>query len=66
MVDKRIKRVLTGEGNGAINGEDTSFTTVITEFTVRVTREDFTTVTAEEFDGGVRSDHAFSRFGYER
>lgn len=34
---------------------------MITEFTVRVTREDFSAVTAEEFDGGVRLrfDHGF-------
>ena len=60
------KRILTREGNGATNSEDTGFTAVITEFSVRITREDFAAVTAEDFDGGVRSDHAFSRFGYER
>lgn len=62
MAAKILKRILTGEGNRAINDEYTGFATMITESTVRITRKDFTAVTAEEFDGRfmVRVEHGFS------
>lgn len=52
-----------------MNGEDTGFATVVTEFTVRVTRENLAAVTAEELDGRGRfigfkrgSDHVWIFF----
>lgn len=43
--------ILTRERNGTIDGEDTSFTTNITEFAIRITRKDLASITAEKLDG---------------
>ena len=53
-MDKQIKirEVLTGEGDGVVDGEDTGFATLVTELAVGITGEDFSAVTTEELEGG--------------
>lgn len=41
-----------GERNGAVNGEHAGFATVVTEFAVGITGENFAAITAEELDSG--------------
>lgn len=43
---------LTGEGDGAVDGEDAGLTAVVAEHAVGVAGEDFAAVAAEELDGG--------------
>lgn len=52
------------EREGAVNCEDSSLATMVTELAVGITREDLTAVTAKEFDGcgGFRGFHLRSRF----
>lgn len=43
-------KILTGERDGAVNGEDTSLAAVITELAVGETGEDLAAVTTEELE----------------
>lgn len=51
--DKIDLERLTRERKGTVKGENPSFATVVTQFTIGITREDFTAITANEFDDGV-------------
>ena len=50
--------MLTRERNGTIDGKDTSFTTNITEFSIRITRKNLASITAKKLDS-----RSFVRFG---
>jgi len=52
-IERERERELTGEGNKAVDGEDTGVASEVAKLAVRITREDSATVTAEEFDGGL-------------
>lgn len=60
-MDSRVTE-LTGEGDGAVDGEDAGLAGDVTELAVGVAGEDLAAVAAEELDGGGggggRSDHA--------
>lgn len=49
-------KVVTREGNGAVDRKKAGFATVITELAVGITRENLAAVAAEELDGGSRSE----------
>ena len=70
--ERERERELTGEWNGAIDGEDAGVAAEVAELAVGVAREDFAAVATEEFESGFRrfgselgwSEHGWFGFGF--